>query len=76
MLDIGKEFIAEFSEMILKDHGVKKRPTTVRNPQANSIIERIVNLSPVSKGSNPDIENWDNVQSTMYSSAMPLAIEQ
>eukprot|EP00957_Ditylum_brightwellii_P129953 9911929-Ditylum_brightwellii.AAC.1 len=27
--------------MILKDYGVKKRSITVRNPQANSIIERI-----------------------------------
>eukprot|EP00957_Ditylum_brightwellii_P177255 13503192-Ditylum_brightwellii.AAC.1 len=27
--------------MILKDYGVKKRPSTVRNHQANSIIERI-----------------------------------
>eukprot|EP00957_Ditylum_brightwellii_P141957 10814641-Ditylum_brightwellii.AAC.1 len=28
------------------------------------------------KGSNPDIEKRDGVQSTMYSSATPLAIEQ
>eukprot|EP00957_Ditylum_brightwellii_P178626 13605834-Ditylum_brightwellii.AAC.1 len=41
VLDRGKEFVAEFSEMILRDHGVKKRPITVRNPQTNSIIERI-----------------------------------
>eukprot|EP00957_Ditylum_brightwellii_P153331 11669436-Ditylum_brightwellii.AAC.1 len=27
--------------MILKGYRVKKRPTTVRNPQANSITERI-----------------------------------
>eukprot|EP00957_Ditylum_brightwellii_P171363 13044944-Ditylum_brightwellii.AAC.1 len=27
--------------MILKDYGVKKRPITVRKPQANSIMERI-----------------------------------
>eukprot|EP00957_Ditylum_brightwellii_P008941 676697-Ditylum_brightwellii.AAC.1 len=33
--------MAESSEMILKDYGVKKRPITVRNPQANSTIERI-----------------------------------
>eukprot|EP00957_Ditylum_brightwellii_P074164 5635461-Ditylum_brightwellii.AAC.1 len=35
-----------------------------------------INLSPTSEGSNPDIEKWDNVQSTKYTSAMPLAIEQ
>eukprot|EP00957_Ditylum_brightwellii_P152828 11632907-Ditylum_brightwellii.AAC.1 len=33
--------MAEFSKMIIKDYGVKKKPITVRNPQANSIIERI-----------------------------------
>eukprot|EP00957_Ditylum_brightwellii_P010497 795716-Ditylum_brightwellii.AAC.1 len=27
--------------MILKDYGVENKPITVRNPQANSIIERI-----------------------------------
>ena len=30
VLDRGKEFMAEFSKMILKDYGVKKRPTTVK----------------------------------------------
>eukprot|EP00957_Ditylum_brightwellii_P131456 10026330-Ditylum_brightwellii.AAC.1 len=41
VLDRRKEFMALFSEMILKDYGVKKRPITVRNTQANSIIERM-----------------------------------
>eukprot|EP00957_Ditylum_brightwellii_P211803 15366617-Ditylum_brightwellii.AAC.1 len=41
VLDRGKEFMAEFSEMILKYYGVKKKPITIRNPQANSIIEKI-----------------------------------
>eukprot|EP00957_Ditylum_brightwellii_P110162 8402844-Ditylum_brightwellii.AAC.1 len=41
VLNRGKEFMAEFSEMILKVYGVKKRPITGRNPQATSIIERI-----------------------------------
>eukprot|EP00957_Ditylum_brightwellii_P120530 9195752-Ditylum_brightwellii.AAC.1 len=34
-------FHAELSEMILIDYGVKKKPVPVRNPQANSIIEKI-----------------------------------
>eukprot|EP00957_Ditylum_brightwellii_P068186 5175866-Ditylum_brightwellii.AAC.1 len=33
--------MAELFEMILKDYGAKKKPITVRNPQENSIIERI-----------------------------------
>eukprot|EP00957_Ditylum_brightwellii_P073265 5569049-Ditylum_brightwellii.AAC.1 len=41
VLDRGKEFMTELSEMMLKDYQVKKGPITVRNPQASSIIERI-----------------------------------
>eukprot|EP00957_Ditylum_brightwellii_P183788 13999315-Ditylum_brightwellii.AAC.1 len=33
--------MAEFTEMIASDYGVKKTPITTRNPQANSIIKRI-----------------------------------
>jgi len=38
-LDRGKEFMAEVTKMIKNDYGIKKHPITVRNPQANSIIE-------------------------------------
>eukprot|EP00957_Ditylum_brightwellii_P150684 11472989-Ditylum_brightwellii.AAC.1 len=33
--------MAEVTEMIASDYGMKKKPITARNPQANSIIERI-----------------------------------
>eukprot|EP00957_Ditylum_brightwellii_P014626 1102328-Ditylum_brightwellii.AAC.1 len=33
--------MAEFTEMIANDYGVKKKPITARNPQAHSIIVRI-----------------------------------
>eukprot|EP00957_Ditylum_brightwellii_P158456 12060713-Ditylum_brightwellii.AAC.1 len=33
--------MAEFTEMIASDYGVKRNPITSRNHQANSIIERI-----------------------------------
>ena len=39
--DRGKEFMGEFARMVEKDYGVTRRPITTRNPQANSIIERI-----------------------------------
>jgi hypothetical protein len=39
--DQGTEFMAEFAEMIENDYGIKKKPITVKNPQANSIIEQI-----------------------------------
>eukprot|EP00957_Ditylum_brightwellii_P094485 7194446-Ditylum_brightwellii.AAC.1 len=35
------KFMAEFTEMIASAYGVKKKPITARNPQKNSIIERI-----------------------------------
>ena len=33
--------MAEFARMIKNDYGIKTKPITTRNPQANSIIERI-----------------------------------
>eukprot|EP00957_Ditylum_brightwellii_P061932 4699990-Ditylum_brightwellii.AAC.1 len=33
--------MAEFTEMITSDYGVKKKPITARNLQANSIIEQM-----------------------------------
>jgi hypothetical protein len=38
--DNGTEFMAEFADMVTKDYGLKRKPTTTRNPQANSILER------------------------------------
>ena len=40
-LDRGKEFMAEVKKMIRNDYGIKKRPITVKNLQANSILERV-----------------------------------
>ena len=39
--DRGSEFMAEFAAMVKNDYGIKQRPATTRNPQANSIIERV-----------------------------------
>lgn len=40
--DRGSEFIGhDFQTMIKNDYGIKGKPITVRNPQANAIVERI-----------------------------------
>ena len=40
--DRGSEFIGkDFQKMIKNDYGVKGKPITVRNPQANAIVERV-----------------------------------
>jgi transposase InsO family protein len=40
--DRGSEFIGkDFQKMIKNDYGVKAKPITVRNPQANAIVERV-----------------------------------
>ena len=40
--DRGSEFIGkDFQNMIKNDYGVKAKPITVRNPQANAIVERV-----------------------------------
>eukprot|EP00957_Ditylum_brightwellii_P182922 13933793-Ditylum_brightwellii.AAC.1 len=41
VLDRGTEIMTEFTDMIASDYGVMKKPITARNPQANSIIERV-----------------------------------
>ena len=41
VFDRGSEFMKDFSEMVNEDYGIKRKPTTVRNPQANAMIERI-----------------------------------
>ena len=40
VIDKGLESMAEFSQMITIDYGVKKKIITTRNPQANAIVER------------------------------------
>ena len=40
--DRGSKFIGhEFQQMIKEDYGIKAKPITVRNPQANAIVERV-----------------------------------
>ena len=40
--DKGSKFTGhEFNHMVLHDYGIKCKPITVRNPQANAIVERI-----------------------------------
>ena len=41
VFDRGNEFMGEFAQMVSNDYGIKRKPTTVRNPQANAILERI-----------------------------------
>jgi transposase InsO family protein len=41
LFDQGKEFMAEFASMVKNDYGIKRKPCTKRNPQANAIIERV-----------------------------------
>mmetsp|Transcript_27157 Transcript_27157/g.39952 ORF Transcript_27157/g.39952 Transcript_27157/m.39952 type:complete len:181 (-) Transcript_27157:178-720(-) len=40
IFDNGSEFKAEFLEM-LQSYGIKKLPTAVKNPRANSVVERV-----------------------------------
>jgi hypothetical protein len=40
-LDRSIEFMAEFAKMVKNDCGLKLKPVTTRNPQANAITERV-----------------------------------
>ena len=38
----GNEFIGQdFKNMIQRDYGIKHKPITVRNPEANAVVERV-----------------------------------
>jgi transposase InsO family protein len=40
--DRGSEFIGkDFQDMIKNDYGITRKPITVRNPQANAVVERV-----------------------------------
>jgi transposase InsO family protein len=39
--DRGSECIGHEFKKMLNDYGVKKKPITIRNPQANAIVERV-----------------------------------
>jgi hypothetical protein len=41
IFDRGSEFMGEFARMCLEDYGLKRKPITTRNPQANAIVERV-----------------------------------
>jgi hypothetical protein len=41
VFDRGTEFMAEFAKMCGEDYGLKRKPITTRNPQANAIIEHV-----------------------------------
>ena len=41
IVDRRNEFLAEFREMIINDYGIMVKLIIPRNPQANSILERV-----------------------------------
>ncbi|HEY9299078.1 MAG TPA: integrase zinc binding domain-containing protein, partial [Phormidium sp.] len=41
IFDKGKEFMGEFAKTVSNDYGIKCKGTTVRNPQANAILEQV-----------------------------------
>lgn len=64
--------MAEFAKMVREDYGVKKKPITTRNPQANSMIERahqtIANIiRTVSRSDLDELDPWSGVlAATMF----------
>jgi hypothetical protein len=41
IFDQGTEFVGDGFQQILKRHGIHSNPTTVKNPQANAVCERL-----------------------------------
>ena len=40
VMDRGKEFMGEVRTMLKDEYGIKRKPITTRNPQANAMVER------------------------------------
>ncbi len=41
MLDRGREFKAEFYNLLKDEYGITRKPITMRNPQVNAMVERV-----------------------------------
>ena len=70
--DRGSEFMGDFASMIADDYGITKRPITVRNPQANSMIERIhqtlgniIRTFELQNDSEVTQDSWDGILSAV-----------
>ena len=73
VMDRGTEFMAECTSLLQQEYGVTKRPITKRNPQANSIIERVhqtignmIRTFSVHRNEDLDEESpWDGILSAI-----------
>ena len=64
VLDRGREFMGEFQKLLKNEYGIKRKPITTRNPQANAIVERVHQtignmIRTVRMHSNSDIDDDD-----------------
>ena len=76
VFDQGSEFKSEFVELLLS-YGIKPQPTTIKNPQANAIIERIhLTMGDMLRTKNFSVnDTWtwhDEINSTLQSIAWAL----
>ena len=66
--------MGNFANIVADDYGITKRPITVRNPQANAIIERIhqtlgniIRTFKLHEDAEATQETWDGILSaTMF----------
>eukprot|EP00957_Ditylum_brightwellii_P010538 798003-Ditylum_brightwellii.AAC.1 len=71
VFDNGLEFKADFLEM-LQSYGIKKLPTTVKNPQANLVVESVhLTLAKMFRVTNFQGQHWTRevdriIQSTAW----------
>jgi transposase InsO family protein len=70
VLDRGTEFMAEFTHMLENEYGITKKAITKRNPQANSIIERVHQtignmIRTFSVQSTDDDDPWNGILSAV-----------
>ena len=73
IVDRGKELLAELITMLANDYGIPYSPISIRNPQANAIVERvhqtIGNIIRTFKIQEMDLDDenpWEGILSSTY----------
>eukprot|EP00957_Ditylum_brightwellii_P125480 9564800-Ditylum_brightwellii.AAC.1 len=72
VLDRGTELMKDFTMLIRDEYGIKHKPITTKNPQANSIVERahqtignlLCTFEPESAKLDPK-DPWNRILSTI-----------
>ena len=72
VMDRGREFMGEVKAMLRDDYGITRKPITIRNPQANAMVERahqtihnMIRTNQIRDKRDLTFESWKGVLSAL-----------